>query len=249
MSQRPWYQDLFSDVYLRAWAPLFSPERTAQQVEGIIKLLNLPSGSSILDLACGYGRIAIPLAQHGYRVTGLDLSKQLLDRGKSDTSAAGVQIRFIHSDMREIPFEDEFDAVINIFTSFGYLETEHEDLKVLREVHKALKSGGLFLLDFISREWVMRQYRPHMIDRLPDGAVALHEGQFDFLTSRNNVKVTIIEPDGQRQESSHSVRMYTLTELVKLLDAAELSLVSYYGGLDGSNLTFESRRTVVLSRK
>jgi len=249
MSQRPWYEELFGDVYLRAWIPLHSPERTAEQVEGIIKLLNLPFGSSILDLACGFGRIAVPLAQRGFRVTGLDLSKQLLEQAEQAAHAAEVPVRLIHSDMREIPFEGEFDAVINIFTSFGYLETEEEDLKVLRQVHKALKPAGLFLLDFINREWVTRHYQPHRVDRLPDGAIVLHEGQFDFLTSRNTVTVTIIEPDGRRQGSHHSVRMYTSTELVKLLNAAELSLLAHYGGLDGSSFTFDSRRLVMVSRK
>jgi len=108
MSHRPWYEDLFADVYPRAWVPLFRPERTAQQVEGNITLLNLPAGSSILDLACGHGRIAIPLAQRGYRVTGLDLSKPFLKRADSDAKAAGVQLHTIHRDMREIPFDLDF---------------------------------------------------------------------------------------------------------------------------------------------
>jgi SAM-dependent methyltransferase len=249
MSDRPWYEQLFEDIYLRAWVPYFAPERTALRVEGIDSLLRLSSGSHILDLACGQGRIAIPLAGRGYQVTGLDLSQPLLAVAEESARKAKVQVRWIRSDMRRIPFEGEFDAVINIFTSFGYLESEEEDLKVLRGVERALKPGGVFLLDFINRDWVMRHFREHIIDRLASGAIVLHEASFDFLTSRNNVRVSLIEPDGRWQESRHSVRMYTLTELVEMLQATQLAVESYHGGLDGSEFGLESRRTVILSRK
>lgn len=248
MSKRPWYAELFEDIYLRAWVPYFAPDRTAQQVEGIHSLLRLAPGSQILDLACGQGRIAIPLAERGHQVTGLDLSQRLLAVAEESAKKANVKVRWIHSDMRHIPFEGEFDAAINIFTSFGYLESEEEDLKVLRGVRRALKPGGVFLLDFINREWVMRHFREHIIDRLADGAIVLHEAAFDFLTSRNNVRVTLMEPNGRRLESRHSVRMYTLTELAEMLQAAQLAVESFHGGLDGSELGLESRRTIILSR-
>ncbi len=249
MSDLVWYKELFGDTYLRAWAPYLTPERTARDVEDIVGLLALQAGRTILDLACGHGRIAIPLAQRGYEVTGLDLSGVFLERAKSDAESAGAHVRWVHGDMREIPFEDHFDAVISIFTSFGYLESEEEDQKVLGQVHRALKPSGLFLLEVVNRERVMRQYQQHQIDRLEDGAIVLHEGAFDFLTSRNNVRVTLIEPDGRRREYFHSVRLYTLAELVKMLKDTGLNLHGYYGGLDRSALTFESRRIAILCRR
>jgi ubiquinone/menaquinone biosynthesis C-methylase UbiE len=152
MDERPWYQELFGDLYLRAWVPYVTSQRTLREVDGIVALLNLPSGARILDLACGAGRIAVPLAQRGYVMTGLDLSSGLLEHAKEEAAKAGVEVRWIHSDMRAIPFQDESDAVINIFTSFGYLETEAEDAEVLRAVHTALKPGGTLLLEFVNRD-------------------------------------------------------------------------------------------------
>jgi len=73
MSETPWYQEFFGEDYLRMYALTLWSERTAREVEGIVRLLGLPPGSSILDLCCGHGRHAIPLAQSGYRVTGQDL--------------------------------------------------------------------------------------------------------------------------------------------------------------------------------
>lgn len=249
MSERPWYEELFGEIYLRAWAPYITPQRTLREVDGIVVLLNLASGARILDLACGTGRIAIPLAQRGFEVTGLDLSTELLARAKDEAANAGAEVRWIHSDMRAITFQNEFDAVINIFTSFGYLESETEDAKVLRAVHDALKPGGAFLLEFANRDYRMRHFQAAGIDRLGDGAIALHEAEFDLRSSRHKVRVTVIERDGRRLESGFSVRMYTLTELVRMIEGSGLTVESCYGGLDGSDLTLDSRRVVILSRK
>jgi SAM-dependent methyltransferase len=247
MNETPWYGPLFGEDYLRHFR---SPaERTAHEVEQIVQRLALPPGSRILDLCCGYGRHTIPLAQHGYEMTGQDLSEALLQQARTDAAAQGVQAQWVHSDMRQIPFEEEFDAVINIWTSFGYLENEAEDQKVFHQVHKALKTGGLFLIDFINRECYVRQSRPHRITWHEDGVLDLEECYFDLLTSRGNVRRTIIDPNGRRTELRWSVRWYTLTELVAMLAAAGLQVQSYLGGLDGSDLTLDSRRLVLVSRK
>ncbi len=249
MSGQPWYRTFFGDAYLRIYAAFLTPERTAQEVEGIVTLLALPPGSRILDLACGYGRHAIPLAERGYQVTGQDLSAEFLAKAKADADARGVPMRWVHSDMREIPFADEFDAVINIFTAFGYLESEADDLKVLRQVHKALKPGGVFLQEMRHRESLIRHYLPSTITRHEDGLLVLEEHQFNLLTSRNEVRVTVLHPDGQRAEYHHAARIYSLTELARMLEEAGLKVEASYGGLDGSRLTLDSRRLAVLSRK
>src|SRR6266498_2542478 len=130
----PWYASFFGEEYFHIYGSMLSDERTAREVEGIVKLLALPPGSHILDLACGHGRHAVPLAQRGYRVTGQDLSQLFLEHAEAAARAAGVDVRWVHGDMRVIPFDAEFDAVTNIFTAFGYFDTEDEDLQVLRQV-------------------------------------------------------------------------------------------------------------------
>lgn len=249
MSSEPWYQELFGEDYLRVWEPSIPPERTEQELTGILDLLQLPPGSRILDLCCGHGRHAIPLAARGYRVTGQDLSELFLRRGGEEAAAAGVDVEWVHSDMRTIPFTDELDAVINIFTAFGYLETEDEDQQVLHAIHGALKPGGRFLLEVGSREGLVRRFGPHSITRHEDGLVVLEERRFDLLASRSETRMTLLHPDGSRREYRHAVRMYSLTELAKMLAKASLSLEAYHGGLDGSELTLESRRLAVIARK
>lgn len=151
--------------------------------------------------------------------------------------------------MREIPFEGEFDAVINIFSSFGYLESEAEDQKVLEAIARALRAGGVFLVEMIHRNGLLRRYLPFTITRHEDGLLVLEEHEFDLPAGRNRVRITMLEPDGSRKEYRHAMRLYTLRELSGMLDAAGLAVEGAYGGLDGSRLTLESRRLAVLSRK
>lgn len=249
MTDTQWYKTYFGEDYLRHIEPVLTPERTQREVDGIVNLLALPQGSSILDLCCGHGRHAIPLAQRGYQVTGQDLSEVFLREAERAAQAQGVPVHWVHGDMRNIPYENEFDAVINIFTAFGYFENQDEDQKVLRQVSKALKPGGLFLLETLHREGLMRQYVPHMISYYPEGLIELEERSFDLLTSRNEVKITMIYPDGQRKEYGFSHRVYTLTELAQMLTLAGLQVKAYSGAWDGSALTIDSFRLILLSQK
>src|SRR6266849_6183376 len=207
----PWYKTFFGEDYLHIYEPILTPERTQREVDGIVNLLALPQGSSILDLCCGHGRHAIPLAQRGYKVTGQDLSEVFLREVEKEAQVQDVHVHWLNGDMRNIPFEKEFDAVINIFTAFGYLEDQGEDQKVLQQISKALKPGGLFLLETIHREGLMRHYTSAGISRSPEGPIVLEERRFDLLTSRIEVNVTMLFSDGQRREYSHSLRVYTLT--------------------------------------
>jgi SAM-dependent methyltransferase len=245
----PWYKAFFGTDYLHIYEPVLTPDRTQREVDGIVNLLGLPQGSSILDLCCGHGRHAIPLAQRGYRVTGQDLSEVFLREAEKEAQAQSAHVRWVHGDMRNIPYENEFDAVINIFTAFGYLENQEEDQKVLQQVCKALKPGGLFLLETIHREGLMRHYAPQLISHYPEGLIVLEERRFDLLTSHNEVKVTMIYSDGQRKEYSHSLRVYTLTELARMLAVAGLQVRAYFSAWDGSALTIDSFRLILLSQK
>ncbi len=249
MTDLQWYKTYFGVDYLRHIEPILTSDRTQREVDGIVDLLGLPQGSSILDLCCGHGRHTVPLAQRGYRMTGQDLSEVFLREAEKAAHTQGVQVHWVHSDMRDIPYENEFDAVINIFTAFGYLEDEGEDQKVLQQVCKALRPGGLFLIETLHREGLIRHYAPQMISYYPQGLIELEERSFDLLTSRNEVKITMIYPDGQRKEYSHSLRVYTLTELVRMLAVAGLQVKAYYGAWDRSALTTDNFRLILLSQK
>ncbi|GCE46479.1 methyltransferase family protein [Thermosporothrix hazakensis] len=245
MAEKPWYESFFGEDYLRIYAPFLPPERSQMEAEQIIKLLQLPPGSKVLDLCCGYGRHTLPLARQGYRMTGLDLNDYFLQQARAAAREQDLQVRWLHGSMRHIPFHDEFDAVINIFTSFGYLENDEADLEVLQQVHKALKPGGLFLLETVHQARVLRSFAPHGIIRYQDDLIVLEERQIDLLKSRYNVQISLLFPDGARREHQQSMRIYTPTELSEMLSFVGLPIQAAYGGLDGRPLSMDSRLTLV----
>ena len=95
----------------------------------------------------------------------------------------------------------------------------------------------------------MRRFSPHMIEHHPDGLIVLEERSFDLLTSRSEVKITMIYQDGRRKEYGHAARVYILTELAQMLTMAGLQVKAYFGTWDGSELTIDSFRLIVLSQK
>jgi SAM-dependent methyltransferase len=243
-----WYHDYFDQDYLRLYEPHLSPERDAAEVGGVVKALALPGGGEVLDLCCGQGRHSVLLAQRGFRVTGLDLSDTLLDHARERAAQAGVEVEWLQGDMREIPWTGRFDAVINIFTAFGYFDDDAENQKVLDGVCCALKPGGLFFIELMHRDRMASSWRPITWFETASGVIAWDEQEFDPVRGVNRLKRRYLTVDGRMHERHHSLRVYTPTELTAMLRQAGLTPVQYWGGLDLSPLTMSSR-LAVLARK
>ena len=246
-----WYKTFYDEHYLKEYASGLSDERTQREVDFINSTLNLPQaaeGVRILDLCCGHGRHTVELAAAGYSMVGQDLSGTFLDLAKDAAAARNLQIQFVHADMREIPFEGEFDAVINIFTAFGYFD-DTENQKVLDAVARALKPGGKFLIDLLNTLRIIRDFRPQSWDELSDGTVALTERDYNLLTGNIEELRTYIAPDGSKREIQLIWRSYFYTELTKMLNRAELTPIQAFGGFDGSEFTWDANRMIVLAEK
>ncbi len=249
METKPWYQTYFGEDYLEAFSPGFHPERTSQEVDFIDRTLALPTGSRILDLCCGHGRHLIELAALGYAMTGLDLDPLFLDIARQEADRRELTVRLEHRDMRDIPFTSEFDGIVNYFTAFGCFEEEEENQTVLEGVASALKPGGRFLIDVMSRDHLVRIHQSRDWQETENGVKILYNRQFDPLRGRNNVQRTMIYPDGTVKEATHSIRVYTGDELIRMLTMAGLKIEGVYGDSDGRPFTIESPRLVILSRK
>ena len=107
------FEGVFNEDYLYFYEQILTPEQTEQDVERIVELLDLPQGAEILDCPCGHGRIANALAQRGFRVTGLDSSEFFLEHAREGASVRGVEVEYVQGDMRDIPWRDRFDALVN----------------------------------------------------------------------------------------------------------------------------------------
>jgi SAM-dependent methyltransferase len=248
--ERDWYRGFFDDDYLRIFLPVLSDDRTAAEVNAVVERLGLAPPARLLDLCCGQGRHAVPLAQLGYRVTGVDLSRPLLGRAAAHATAQGQRVDLVEADMRRLPFaEASFDAVLNLFNAFGYLEDDAQDELVLREVARVLRPGGRFLQELANREAQVRDWHDSDVQRTDGGLVVLQERALDLRTSRQLVTWTLLHPDGRRSTRRNAIRLYTLTELAAMLGRAGLELLEVAGDLDGGPLELDSSFLVTLSAR
>lgn len=249
-SGSPWYESFFGRDYLDVYGYQFTPERAETEAGFAIRALALQPGERVLDLCCGQGRHAVLLAGYGFAVTALDLSSEYLALAQASARDAGVTLETVRADMREIPFADRFDAVVNMFSSFGYLESEAEDAKVLGAIVRALKPGGRVLLDLLNRDWVIANYETEDSHTDADGTLYLEHRELDLSTSRNHVTFTVVEPDGSRREvGGHHIRLYTLREMRGALSAAGLAYEGVYGGFEGETYGIDTRRMIIVGKK
>jgi SAM-dependent methyltransferase len=245
----PWYEDFFGERYLVEYADLITEDRTRSQVDAIVEILGLPAGARVLDLCCGHGRHSIELAARGYEVCGQDLCEVFLAKARADAEARGVPLSLVRGDMREILFDPPFDAVVNLFTAFGYFEDEAENEKVIAEVARVLRPGGRFLIEIINRDGIMAKFAARDWARLTDGTVITMDRQFDAVTGINAETREYHYPDGTSQRLTTAVRMYTPTELVRMVRAAGLEVLSVSGGYDSAPLGPSSTRILLLACK
>jgi cyclopropane fatty-acyl-phospholipid synthase-like methyltransferase len=241
-----WWEKYFNDDYLKL---CWHTEQTApSEVAGILRMLQIEPPAKILDLCCGFGRHSVVLANKGYDVTGLDLSERFLQKAREKADKSGVNLKLERRDMRDIQHFNEFDAVINLFTAFGFFNSESEDLKVLKGVAESLKSDGQFLIDTVNRDNIIHSLQPKRWN-IDNGTVILEERFFDFFKSRLEIVHQLINNSGKKRRLESSFRLYTLTEMLDMFDRAGLVLIDVYGDFDGSLYLANSPRMILVARK
>lgn len=212
--KRPWWEDLFGEDFSRA-VPRLSENQVRREVDFIEESLGVAKGGVVLDLGCGAGHHAVDLASRGYGVVGYDLSVYQLALAADVAQERAQKINFLHGDMREMAFEAMFDGIYCWNTSFGYFE-EDKNAAVAERIFRALKPGGMFLLDVANRDFAA-SYSPSQLWYEGDACVCMDDMSVDFITSRLRVKRSVIFDDGRTRECTYSIRLYSLHELGKLL--------------------------------
>jgi SAM-dependent methyltransferase len=244
----PGWQEFFSHPqFMRFSSAILTEERTALEVTAISDWLGLRPGTSVLDLGCGYGRIAVPLAKSGCIVTGLDGNSTMLRKAAEYAGSAAVDITFVHRDMQDAePLPGEFDAVVNMSTAFGYADDPDGDLAALESVCKALRPGGLFLIDLENRDSKIRTARSARFEMA--GTTIECRREFDALSGRWREAMSWVQ-DGTPDSAVFSVRLYSATEVIDLLGRSGLAFVRAWGWFDGSPYDIDSRRMILLARR
>ena len=247
-----WFAELFDARYLEFYGGLLDPSLAEEDARFVDRALALASGARVLDLGCGFGRHAIALARHGYRLTGLDLSEPMLKLAHelaASEQVAQAAIDWQRRDMRNLRGLGPFDACICLYTAFGFF-ADDENRLVLEQVREILRLGGAFMLDVsnplaLMRGWPQRTWRE---DR--DGT-KLEATEYDALSGRAISRRTLFRADGTRVDLPEtSVRMYPPHELAALVCACGFDIDQVYGGLRNEPLEWsKSVRQVWVARR
>ena len=210
--------------------------------------MGLPVGARILDIPCGQGRHAHLLAEAGYAVQGVDLSRDLLALATQRGTAPNLKYK--RADMRRLPasWTKRFDAVINLFTSFGFFLDPRDDARVISEFARTLRVGGLLVWHGGSRDGVMAKFLDRDWWTTRNGTVIGHERSFDPLSGVMTVRSTWRGPrtSGERE---HRIRLYTATRLAELCRDAGLIVEEAYDGWRERPLTRRSSEMLLVARK
>lgn len=232
------FEGVFDEDYLYFYETMLTPERTAGEVEQIVELLG--PRDEVLDCPCGHGRISNALAERGYRVVGLDRSELFLERARADAKTRSVDVEYVQGDMRELPWRERFDGVVNWFTSFGYFDDE-TNRAIAQGFHDALRPGGRLVVESMNLIRVLKYFGGiHVLER--DDDLMLDRVQLDVVESATHTERIIVR-GGRVRRTHFRVRMYTFVELRGLLEA--IGFENVHPGIEPSA---ENRLLVVADR-
>lgn len=242
---KPWFVAAFEGDYLERYAHR-SAEAAAREAPFLVQALQAAPGAKVLDLCCGGGRHSKELARAGLRVTGVDLSPALLRKACCEYR----EPHFLRADMRRLPFEDgAFDGVVNLFTSFGYFESDAENEAALREAVRVLRPGCRLVLDFFNLKPTLAKLVAQTESLMGRTQVVEQRG-YDPVRKRLEKAITLRAFDGCSKRLTESVRAYAPEELEKLFEAAGLRIIARFGDMTGAAFDSEaSPRCITVGMK
>jgi SAM-dependent methyltransferase len=241
-----WTDTFFEGFWgLMQRAPVVS-ESAPEEARHMRRLLRLRRGSRVLDVPCGDGRISLELARAGCEVVGVDRCEPSVRRARRRFRTAELTGRFHVGDMRRLRAGSGFDAVVNWWGSFGYFD-DGTNLEVLRGFASVIRPGGRVLVDQVNRERILRDFREHNAFDY-GGLRIITRNRWDAEAERVE-GIWVFSRGGRRVRRHSSIRLYTPSQMERLMASAGLLLERLYDGTDGSDYTRGSRRLTAVGRK
>ncbi|WP_299101520.1 class I SAM-dependent methyltransferase [uncultured Winogradskyella sp.] len=220
-SKKQWYASWFDTPYYH----ILYKDRDYTEAQGFMdnlsNYLNLPEHGKILDLACGKGRHSVYLNSLGYNVTGVDLSEKSITHAKQFENDT---LKFNVHDMSK-PYPDTFDAVFNLFTSFGYFEDEKCNLKTIKAIKAELNEFGFGVIDFMNTNYVIENLVAE--DTKTVEGIDFHQKR--YVKDGYIIKDINFEADGEHFEFQERVKAFTLEDFQLLFDKADVHLLDVFG--------------------
>ncbi|MFY0628268.1 MAG: class I SAM-dependent methyltransferase [Reichenbachiella sp.] len=223
MPKKEWFDEWFNTIYYHILYKHRDYEEAGTFLDALIRKYRIPSGSKVLDLACGKGRHSIYLNNKGFNVTGVDLSSNNIGFAKQFESET---LSFEIHDMRDVYKKGEFDYVFNLFTSFGYFDSKEENLDVIRSTMTSLKKGGKFILDFLNPYVVINnliENEKKTIDNI-HFKIAREYTADDYI-----VKKIMIDDHGEHYDYFEKVKAIRRVEFLNYFEENNLRVLNVYG--------------------
>ena len=224
-NQKPATENWFASWFDTPYYHILYKERNYREaqlfMDNLTHYLNLPEKAKVLDLACGKGRHSIYLNQLGYEVVGADLSENsIAEANKNQNKNLTFQVH----DMRD-SFEDKFDAIFNLFTSFGYFENDEDNLTTLKAIKDSLSEYGFAVIDFMNVNQVINTLVPEEVKTV-DG-IDFHLKR--YVKDGHIHKEIDFEDNGQKFHYTEKVKALTLQDFQEMMDEAGIYLLDIFG--------------------
>ncbi|MBK9730926.1 MAG: class I SAM-dependent methyltransferase [Chitinophagaceae bacterium] len=222
MKQKEWFETWFDSPYYHILYQHRDEQEAEQFIDNLLIHLQLSAKTFALDVACGKGRHAVYLAAKGLEVTGIDLSWKNIGHALHFESQ---NLSFFLHDMRTVFYINYFDVVFNLFTSFGYFETEQENMKAIHSMSLAMKKGGKLVIDFFNAAKISNELIPHeYVTR--DGIMFLVEKKF---VENAVLKRIYFQDMGRDFEFVEKVQSLRLADFERLFEKNQLKITAVFG--------------------
>lgn len=219
-----WFERSFREDYVLVYQHR-DDSAADEEIANLLARLPIKKTGRVLDLCCGSGRHSRALARRGYEVVGVDLSPVLLKLAEEQNTYP--HLRFVQCDMRDIPFCEEFDIVVNLFTSFGYFTSDQENAKVVGNMAKALKVGGELIIDYLNPAYVEANLVPRSTKEV--AGMVIEEQRWienGFVKKRIAIRE---QTGGEPREYLEQVRLFRLEQMTAMLEEAGFGQIQVFG--------------------
>ncbi len=220
--RKEWFGEWFDSPYYHILYQNRDNKEAHQLIDNLADKLSFCANATLLDLCCGRGRHAIYLNQKGFDVTGLDLSPQNI---RFAQRFANPTLHFAVHDMRQVYALQKFDAVLNLFTSFGYFDDPADDLRALQAMKAALKPEGRVVIDFLNPEQVRQQLVAEEIKRT--GGITFQIKR--YVEDQWVVKEIAFEVEGKSHLFYEKVKLISREEFEAYFEQNQLKISQLWG--------------------
>jgi len=234
--RRDWWKNIFNAYYLKTDGDVVDDQNiTSNEVNIFSKILDVSPDHHILDLCCGQGRHTIELAKRGFiNVQGLDRSRFLIQKAKTNAKKSGVICKFREGDARKLPYPpDTFDFVMILGNSFGYFEAINDDFKVLKEVFRVLKPWGKILIDISDGEYLINNFQSRSWEWIDKNYFVCRERSLSLDKQRLISREVITHVNqGVLVDQFYAERLYSKDNISQLLEKAGFSEILFNGTIN-----------------